>query len=71
MSVLVAKIGQSPWPEFADTPCDRAGKNHPAAWAIWTEEDTGDGMRLTCDKHLAGWIGTVWDRIDGLEETDE
>jgi hypothetical protein len=74
MSVLVAKIEQSPWPELADKPCDSrfigAGGgllpgDHAAGWVIWTEQDTGDGMRLACGDHLGDWVESVWDRIDG------
>ena len=65
MSVLVAKIDQSPWPELITRECDGEKDGHLATWVVWTEQDTGDGFRLACSDHLADWVITVWDRIDG------
>jgi hypothetical protein len=65
MSVLVAKIEQSPWPELDGWLCDNQFAEHPAGWVIWTEQDTHDGMRLSCGDHLGDWVESVWDRIDG------
>jgi hypothetical protein len=64
VSVLVAKISQSPWPELVGE-CDGGDDKHPAIWVVWTEQDTGDGMRFACGTHLGGWVEAVWDRIDG------
>jgi hypothetical protein len=65
MPVLVSRINQSPWPEMAKSNCDGQEIDHTAEWVIWTEEETGDGMRFACDKHIGGWVMTVWERIDG------
>lgn len=72
MSVLVAKINQSPWPEMANRGCDgHDDAPHPAEWVVWTSQDTGDGMRFTCSSHLADWVITVWDRIEGWPEGED
>jgi hypothetical protein len=68
MSVLVARISQSPWPGMADSKCNGTTPVHPAEWVVWTEQVTGDSMRFTCGKHLGEWVTAVWDRIDGKNE---
>jgi hypothetical protein len=50
---------------MAKSNCDGQEIDHTAEWVIWTEEETGDGMRFACDKHIGGWVMTVWERIDG------
>jgi hypothetical protein len=70
MSVLVAKISQSPWPELAGW-CDGEVSAHSADWVIWTEQDTGDGMRFACGEHLGAWVAAIWDRIDGNNDNPE
>ena len=64
VSVLVARIDQSPWPEMTGCPCDD-DPGHVALWVIWTQQDTGDGMRFSCTLDLGSWVIAVWDRIDG------
>jgi hypothetical protein len=65
--VLAAPIAESPWPEGKGEICAGSGypdnPAHPAAWVVWTNVDTGDGMRYTCIGCLAGWITTVGARI--------
>jgi hypothetical protein len=71
--VLVARIEDSPWPELAG-----GGHCHgsevafpePAGWVVWTEQDTGDGMRLACDDHLGDWVSTVYGRLVRLPEPE-
>lgn len=63
MSVRVALVKDSPWPEMNDEPCMNGQDIHPARWVVWTDEDTGDGMRFACDEHLAGWVMAVAARI--------
>lgn len=65
MSVRVAEISQSPWPEMAGYDCDGQEIQHPAKFVVWTDEDTGDGMRFACPQHIGDWVISVWDRIDG------
>lgn len=60
--VLVALISESPWPDL-DKVCDGEKPEHEARWVIWTEEDTGDGMRQACDTHLGDWVSTVAARL--------
>jgi hypothetical protein len=69
--VCVALISESPWPEL-DRECDGYGQPDdgcgPVIWVVWTDEDTGDGMRTACTKHLCAWVESVAARLWTLPE---
>jgi hypothetical protein len=59
-----APILESPWPQEQGKPCDGHGEPRtPARYAVWTDEDTGDGYRLSCAECLGGWVDAVTVRI--------
>ena len=60
--VCAAPIEHSPWPEL-ERLCDGADTPHAATWVVWTNVDTGDGMRTTCEADLADWIIAVGRRL--------
>jgi hypothetical protein len=63
--VQVARILESPWPEWDGRPCDcihRTGAVE-ARYVVWTEEDTGDGPRVSCGACLPDWVDCVTVRL--------
>lgn len=68
--VLVAWVEDSPWPELAGENCHGGEGNEPASWVVWTERDTGDGMRLACNDCLGDWVSAVYGRLVGWPEPE-
>jgi len=58
----VAPILESPWPELHDCRCD-TDCGRTAKWVVWTDEDTGDGIRPSCAECLGGWVNAVTIRL--------
>jgi hypothetical protein len=61
----VAPILMSPWPDDAGGRCHGWDPTcQPVAqYAVWTDEDTGDGYRLACSACLGGWVDAVMVRL--------
>lgn len=60
--VLIALIADSPWPEDREA-CQGYEPEHAASFVIWTNVDTGDGMRYACGQHMGGWAQSVAARL--------